>query len=126
MSDADGKIEVTAEAFYLPQRSAPEQGYYFFAYRIRIRNRGELPAQLLERHWIITDAAGHVQEVHGPGVVGEQPRLEPGQEFAYSSFCPLPTPLGSMRGSYTMQRDDGERFAAPIPVFTLATPHSLN
>ena len=71
MSDVDGKIEVTAEAFYLPQRSAPEQGYYFFAYRIRIRNAGEAPAQLLERHWIITDAAGQVQEVHGPGVVGE-------------------------------------------------------
>ncbi|MCB9516591.1 MAG: Co2+/Mg2+ efflux protein ApaG [Candidatus Krumholzibacteriia bacterium] len=126
MSDVDGKIEVTAEAFYLPQRSAPEQGYYFFAYRIRIRNAGEAPAQLLERHWIITDAAGQVQEVHGPGVVGEQPRLEPGEEFVYNSFCPLPTPLGSMRGSYTMQRDDGERFTAPIPVFTLATPHSLN
>ena len=126
MSDADGQIEVTAEAFYLPQRSLPEQGRYFFAYRIRIRNVGDAPARLLARHWIITDAAGRVQQVRGEGVVGEQPRLEPGQEFVYSSFCPLPTPLGSMRGSYEMQRDDGERFEAPIPVFTLATPHSLN
>ena len=126
MSNSEGGIEVTAEVVYLAERSSPEQGYYFFGYRIRIRNLGPAPARLISRHWIISDAAGHVQEVRGDGVVGEQPRLEPGQEFIYSSFCPLPTPLGSMRGSYRMRRDEGEEFEAEIPVFTLATPHSLN
>ncbi len=122
----DGGIRVEAEGVYLPERSAPEEGYYFFAYRIRIHNSGDAAARLIARHWVITDAAGRVQEVRGAGVVGEQPRLEPNESFSYSSFCPLPTPLGSMRGSYLMQRDDGSEFEASIPVFTLATPHSLN
>ncbi len=124
-SDESG-IRVEAESVYLPERSAPEEGYYFFAYRIRIHNEGIDAAQLVARHWIITDAAGRVQEVRGAGVVGEQPRLAPGEAYTYSSFCPLPTALGSMRGSYLMRRDDGSEFEVPIPVFTLATPHSLN
>lgn len=124
--EPEDDIRVEAESLYLPERSAPDENYYFFAYRIRIENAGSRPAQLIARHWIITDAVGRVQEVRGEGVVGEQPQLAPGESFTYSSFCPLPTPLGSMRGSYLMRRDDGSEFEAPIPVFTLATPHCLN
>ena len=124
--EPEDDIRVEAESLYLPERSAPDESYYFFAYRIRIENAGSRSAQLIARHWIITDAVGRVQEVRGEGVVGEQPQLAPGESFTYSSFCPLPTPLGSMRGSYRMRRDDGSEFEAPIPVFTLATPHCLN
>jgi ApaG protein len=122
----DHGIDVEAQGFYVADRSSPQQGYYFFAYRIRISNRGQEPARLVSRHWIISDGNGHVEEVRGEGVVGEQPRLSPGEAFEYTSFCPLPTPMGSMQGSYQMIRDDGSGFEAEIPAFTLATPQSLN
>ena len=122
----DHGVRVEATAFYVADRSAPQQNYFFFAYRICIHNEGAEPVQLVSRHWIITDGVGRVQEVQGDGVVGEQPRLEPGESFEYTSFCPLPTPMGTMRGSYQMLRDDGSPFEAEIPAFTLATPQSLN
>jgi ApaG protein len=97
-----------------------------FAYTIRIRNGGELPARLLSRHWIITDDNGKVQEVRGDGVVGEQPWLRPGDEFEYTSGAVLETALGTMRGSYQMLSDDGTRFDAPIAAFTLSVPRTLH
>jgi len=119
-------IRVEVESFFVPERSEPGQQQYFFAYRVRIANDGGAPARLVSRHWIINDANGHEEHVRGPGVVGEQPRLEPGQAFEYTSFCPLPTSVGGMRGSYQMVRDDGSRFDAAIAPFTLAAPHALN
>jgi ApaG protein len=111
------QIDVVPE--YVRERSSPEQYQYFFAYRIRITNLGEEPARLLSRHWIITDGNGTTHEVKGEGVVGEQPRIEPGQSHEYSSFCPLPTPTGNMRGSYRMVTDSGLSFDARIPLFFL-------
>ncbi|MDX1389047.1 MAG: Co2+/Mg2+ efflux protein ApaG [Acidobacteriota bacterium] len=119
-------IRVEVESRYLPERSAPEQQRWFFVYRVRITNEGDERVQLLSRHWIITDALGEVEEVRGPGVVGAQPVLEPGTEFEYTSFCPLPTPFGSMRGTYQMVTDDGEPFDATIATFTLNEPLSIN
>lgn len=124
MSEPEIRVEV--ESRYLPEHSDPAAGHYFFTYRVVIHNAGDAAVQLLSRHWMITDANGQMQEVRGPGVVGQQPRIEAGENFEYASFCPLPTPLGSMRGSFTMRRDDGEEFETPVPVFTLATPHSFN
>jgi|SRR5688572_23013742 ApaG protein len=111
---------------FLPDRSSPRQGQFLFAYTITISNNGDETAQLLSRHWIITDAEGEVQEVRGPGVVGEQPVLEPGTSFEYTSFCPLKTNVGTMQGSYTMVRPGGETFEAQIAPFTLAVPNALN
>lgn len=111
---------------YLPEHSAPAHGHYHFAYHITITNVGTQAAQLISRHWIITDADGTVQEVRGPGVVGEQPLLEPGASFEYTSFCPLRTRVGTMHGSYQMVRPNGEQFEAQIAPFTLAVPHALN
>lgn len=119
-------IRVQVRSVYVPERSLPQQRQYFFAYHIRIANEGTETAQLLSRHWIITDANGDVQEVRGPGVVGETPVLAPGQAFEYTSFCPLPTSVGTMQGSYTMETDAGERFEADIAPFTLAMPYALN
>jgi ApaG protein len=119
-------IRVTVRAFYVPERSSPDQDHYFFAYTVRIQNEGDEPAQLVSRHWIISDARGAVEHVKGPGVVGEQPRLEPGQAFEYTSYCPLTTPSGAMRGTYQMVRDDGRTFDAVIGVFTLMATHMLN
>lgn len=119
-------IRIEVEPRYVPERSSPAQECWFFAYRVRITNEGQEPAQLVSRHWIITDGGGRVEHVRGPGVVGETPRLEPGQTFEYTSFCPLPTPSGSMRGSYQMIRDDGRSFEAGIEVFTLMAPPLLN
>jgi ApaG protein len=104
----------------------PQLNQWFFLYTVQISNGGTETAQLLTRHWIITDATGHVEEVEGPGVVGEQPILSPGQSFEYTSGCPLPTPFGSMRGTYQMVTESGERFDAEIAPFLLAMPHSLN
>jgi len=119
-------IRVKAEPFFVPDRSDPDANVFFFAYQITISNEGDAPAQLLSRHWIITDGEGETEHVRGPGVVGDQPRLEPGGSYEYTSFCPLPTPVGTMQGSYQMVRDTGEGFDAEIAAFTLAMPSALN
>jgi ApaG protein len=115
-------IRVGAAAFFLPQESDPDEDRYAFGYTIVIANEGDSPAQLLRRHWVIIDANGQREDVRGPGVVGETPRLEPGQAFKYQSFCPIRTPWGTMEGSYTMQRDDGRTFEAKVGRFYLRTP----
>ena len=119
-------IEIDAAAQYLEAQSLPKADRYVFAYTITIRNAGQAPAQLLARHWVITDAHGQVQEVRGEGVVGEKPRLEPGQAFRYTSAAMIATPVGTMRGEYRMVSDEGECFAAEIPAFTLAMPRTLH
>ena len=119
-------LEVIVATRFLDDQSTPEDDRYVFAYTIRIRNAGSAPAQLLARHWVITDANGKVQEVRGDGVVGEQPRLEPGEQFEYTSGAVLETPLGTMRGSYRMVADDGTEFDAPIASFTLSIPRTLH
>jgi ApaG protein len=119
-------IRVQVRAMYVPERSAPREQHYFFAYHIRISNEGNETAQLLSRHWVITDANGDVQEVRGPGVVGETPVLAPGAAFEYTSYCPLTTAVGTMQGSYTMSRPGGATFEADIAPFTLAMPYALN
>ena len=118
------KIEVESE--YLPDRSEPQNQFYFFAYHVRISNEGNETAQLLSRHWIITDGEGKVEEVKGPGVVGEQPTLEPGDSFEYSSACPLKTPRGDMRGTYQMVTEGGENFDAEIAKFELMPQYTLH
>ena len=123
---ADYSLEIQIATQFLDEESIPEQDRYVFAYTIRIRNLGRLPAQLLARHWIITDGNGRTEEVHGDGVVGEQPRLEPGEQFTYTSGATLPTSVGTMEGRYDMVGDDGTRFDAPIPPFTLAAPRTLH
>lgn len=119
-------IRVTVNARYVEEQSHPRSGRYVFAYTVRIANEGAVAAQLLSRHWIITDATGREEHVRGDGVVGQQPLLEPGEAHEYSSFCPLTTPLGSMRGTYRMIRADGATFDAEIAPFALAVPHALN
>jgi ApaG protein len=127
MSDATTRgVRVQVKSAYLPERSSPAQGHYFFTYRVRISNEGEETVQLLSRHWIITDADGRTEEVRGPGVVGEQPVLAPGEAFEYTSFCPLPSPIGSMHGSYQMVTAGGSSFDAEIAAFSLAVPTALN
>jgi ApaG protein len=119
-------ILVEVESSFVPERSEPMRRMWFFAYRIRIANQGNQVVQLVSRHWIITDAHGEVEEVSGPGVVGEQPVLSPGEAFEYTSFCPLPTPFGSMRGSYQMVIRDGEAFDVEIAPFELSQPLPVN
>lgn len=119
-------IRVRVKATYVPEQSAPGAGRYFFAYSVTISNEGTETAQLLSRRWTITDGEGTTQVVDGPGVVGEQPVLEPGRSFEYTSFCPLPTAVGSMHGIYRMVTPDGSSFDARIEPFTLAVPHALN
>lgn len=113
------QFRVDVQPQYLPEQSAPEQGLYSFAYTITITNSGQVPAQLISRHWLITDAHGLVEEVKGLGVVGHQPLLKPGESFEYTSGCRLRTPSGSMQGSYFCVAEDGERFEAEIPAFAL-------
>jgi ApaG protein len=120
------KIRVEVETSYLEDQSEPRERRFVFSYTITIRNEGEVPAKLMTRHWVITDADGHVREVRGDGVVGEQPYLLPGQGFRYSSGAVLETPVGAMHGSYQMVGDDGARFDAPIPAFRLAIPGMLH
>ena len=119
-------IGVDVQARYLESESAPEQDRYVFAYTIQIRNAGKLPARLVARHWVITDANGKTEEVEGEGVVGEQPWLRPGEAFEYTSRAIIATGLGTMQGSYEMLGDDGTSFEAPIPAFTLAVPRTLH
>lgn len=119
-------IRVHVESQYDPTRSRPQQNQWFFLYTVRIANESAATVQLVSRHWIITDATEHVEEVRGPGVVGEQPVLAPGQSFEYTSGCPLTTPFGTMHGTYQMVTSRGERFDAQIAVFTLSEPHTLH
>ena len=119
-------VKVRATSTYLPERSEPSQRRWFFSYRVRISNTGDEPVQLLNRHWVITDADGHVEEVRGPGVVGEQPTLGAGEIFEYTSFCPLSTPFGTMEGSYEMVTEGGGRFLAAIAPFTLSEPMAVH
>lgn len=111
---------------YLPEQSRPEAAHYSFAYTIEIENLGPERVQLLERHWVITDADGQQTEVQGPGVVGEQPFISPGKVFRYQSNVSFNTPVGFMQGSYTLQDEQGELFKVDIPLFTLAVPHQLH
>jgi ApaG protein len=119
-------IRVQVRTQFLPQRSTPEAERFVFAYTITISNVGPQTAQLISRHWIITDSDGTVEEVEGPGVVGAQPLLEPGDQHEYTSFCNLKTNVGAMHGSYTMVTADGGSFEARIAPFTLAAPYSLH
>ncbi len=119
-------IQIEVETMYVDTQSEPEDNRYVFAYTITIRNLGALPARLLRRHWLITDANGRVQEVYGEGVVGEQPYLRPGEGFRYTSATMIETPVGSMQGRYQMISDDGQSFYAEIPPFSLALPHTLH
>jgi ApaG protein len=119
-------IEIASTPEFLADQSAPENDHYVFAYTMTIRNVGDIAAQLVSRHWIITDADDEVQEVRGLGVVGHQPLLQPGESFQYTSGCALPTPVGTMRGSYQMVAEDGTHFEADIPEFTLAVPRVLH
>jgi ApaG protein len=119
-------VTVSAKTQYLPEQSDEAASRYVFAYTISIRNEGSVAAQLISRHWIISDAQGLVQEVRGMGVVGAQPVLQPGQSYEYTSGTSIGTPVGTMRGSYQMLADDGTRFEAPIPEFTLSVPRVLH
>jgi ApaG protein len=116
-------VRVTVQSLYLPDQSSPEDDRYVFAYTVAIANEGPKTCQLRTRHWVITDGRGTIEEVRGDGVVGEQPRLAPGQSFQYTSGCVLKTPVGTMHGSYRMFRDDGSSFDAEIAPFSLASPH---
>jgi ApaG protein len=120
------QIAVEVETAYIEEQSDPRDKRFVFSYTITIRNEGRVPARLLTRHWIITDANGKVQEVRGDGVVGEQPYLKPGQGFRYSSGAVIETPVGAMQGSYQMVGDDGLQFDAPIAPFRLAIPGVLH
>ena len=126
MSDNEYQFDINVDARYLDDQSVPEERRYMFAYTIRIRNQGKVPARLLGRYWLITDGTGHVREVEGDGVVGEQPWLRPGEGFEYTSGAVLETDIGTMQGSYDMLADDGTRFATPIPAFTLSVPRTLH
>jgi len=126
MADRKYDITVAARTTFIPDQSDVDGGRYVFAYTITITNTGTLPAQLVSRHWIITDANNQVQEVRGLGVVGEQPTLRPNESFQYTSGTAIATPVGTMHGSYQMVAEDGTRFEAPIPEFTLSVPRVLH
>jgi ApaG protein len=120
------KILVEATPHFIEAQSSPDEGRYVFAYTITITNVGLIPAKLLNRHWLITDSNGKIQEVRGEGVIGEQPYLKPGESFRYTSGAMLETPVGTMQGQYTMISDEGVNFNAPIPQFTLSIPRTLH
>jgi ApaG protein len=127
MNEADiNNIRVDVETRYIEDQSNPEQNYYVFAYTITIQNKGQQSAQLLTRHWVITDSNQKVQEVRGDGVVGEQPLLKPGEQFVYTSGTMLETAMGTMKGSYQMLADDGSQFDATVDEFVLSTPRVLH
>jgi ApaG protein len=126
MSDPCYQIDVSVTTRYLAAQSQPEQSRYAFSYTVTIVNNGELPAQLLSRHWIITDGDGRVQEVRGAGVIGQQPHIEPGASHTYSSGTVMTTQVGTMQGSYQMLAEDGKRFDATIAPFRLAVPGALH
>jgi ApaG protein len=126
MEDKKYEITVSARTVFVPEQSDVENGRYVFAYTITITNTGSMPAQLVGRHWIITDANEQVQEVRGRGVVGEQPYLHPNESFQYTSGTAIATPVGTMRGSYQMVAEDGAQFDAAIPEFTLSMPRVLH
>ncbi len=126
MSNETYDIRVHVESRYIVEQSAPDSDRYVFSYTVTISNEGDAPAQLLSRHWVITDANNKVQEVKGEGVVGEQPELKPGEQYRYTSGTLLATPVGSMRGSYQMIGEDGFEFDAEIPIFTLSIPRTLH
>ena len=119
-------VEIKAISRFLPDQSDPSADRYVFAYHITISNRSEQTVKLLTRHWIITDAEDKVQEVRGEGVIGQQPELRPGESFEYTSGCSIATPVGTMKGSYFMEADDGRQFDAPVAEFTLAMPRTLH
>lgn len=126
MTEQEHRIEVSVETAYIEAQSNADKNRYVFAYTILIRNEGEMPAKLLTRHWVITDANGKVQEVRGDGVVGEQPHLQPGEGFRYTSGAIIETSVGSMHGSYQMIADDGTEFDAEIRPFSLSVPRVLH
>ncbi len=125
-SDSSNIIKVLVEPFYIAEQSLPDENRFVFAYTVNIQNLGRVPAKLISRHWIITDANGKTQEVRGQGVVGEQPYLRPGEAFQYTSGAVIDTAVGTMRGSYQMLGDDGNQFDADIPLFTLSVPRTLH
>lgn len=120
------RIIVDADSEYIPDQSKPEENHFVFAYTITVRNEGRVAAQLLSRHWVITDSNGNVREVEGEGVVGEQPHVKPGEGFQYTSGAVLETSVGTMRGKYRMLADDGTSFEAEIPEFTLSIPRTIH
>jgi ApaG protein len=120
------KIIVKAIPHFIEAQSSPDEDRYVFAYTVTITNVGEIPAKLLQRHWLITDSNGKVQEVRGDGVIGEHPYLKPGESFCYNSGAMIATPVGTMQGDYTMHSDDGDNFRADVPRFTLSIPRTLH
>ena len=120
------QMTVTVKTQYLEDQSDPDRSHYVFAYAVTIKNSGNFAAQLISRHWVITDANNHVQEVRGLGVVGHQPLLQPGEQFEYTSGTTLATPQGTMHGSYFCVAEDGEQFESPIPEFVLSLPRTLH
>lgn len=120
------EITVSSQTQHVPEQSDEESNRFVFTYTVTIRNTGSVPAQLISRHWVITDARNQVQEVRGLGVVGAQPLLKPGESFEYTSGTAIATPVGTMHGSYQMVAEDGTQFEAPIPEFTLAVPRVLH
>lgn len=119
-------IRIRVAPCYVAEESEPDEERFLFAYHVNIENAGDVPVRLISRHWLITDGDGDESEVRGQGVVGEQPHLQPGEKFEYTSACPLPTPVGTMQGSFQMITDTGEAFDAMIDPFTLALPGALN
>jgi ApaG protein len=119
-------ISIKITPLFLPQHSDPDEHHYTFSYTIEITNHSEATVKLISRHWIVTDGNAECQEVHGEGVIGQQPRLNPNESYEYSSNVILTTPVGWMHGSYTMRKDNGEEFDAPIPRFRLEVPEILN
>lgn len=120
------QIDIDVKTAFIPNQSEVDKQRYVFSYTVTIHNKGDEPARLLNRHWLITDANGKIQEVRGAGVVGEQPYLKPGESYQYTSGTILDTPVGSMQGEYEMTNDDGTRFLAPVEPFSLALPRSLH